>query len=50
MAHELNNPAAAVLAWFISCFTIYNILDEIGEGARRITEIVKALKSYTYLD
>lgn len=39
-----------VLAWLVTGFTIFNVLDEIGEGARRISEIVKALKTYTYLD
>ena len=28
----------------------HNLLEEIGQGAGRITEIVKALKSYSYLD
>jgi signal transduction histidine kinase len=40
----------AVLTWLVTGFTIFNILDEIGEGTRRISEIVKALKAYTYLD
>jgi len=40
----------AVLTWLVTGFTIFNILDEISEGARRISEIVKALKTYTYLD
>jgi signal transduction histidine kinase len=31
-------------------YTTGNLLAEIGQGTRRITEIVKALKSYTYLD
>jgi signal transduction histidine kinase len=31
-------------------YTTRNLLAEIGQGTRRITEIVKALKSYTYLD
>jgi signal transduction histidine kinase len=39
-----------MLTWLISCFTIYNVLDEIDEGAGRMVEIVKALKTYTYLD
>jgi len=30
--------------------TIYNLLQEISEGAGRISEIVRALKMYTYLD
>jgi signal transduction histidine kinase len=31
-------------------YTTYNLLAEIGQGTSRISEIVKALKSYTYLD
>jgi len=39
-----------VIAWLNSTYTIYNLLTEIGQGAGRISEIVKALKSYAYLD
>lgn len=39
-----------VLTWFCDSFTIYSLLAEINEGARRIAEIVKSLKSYVYLD
>jgi signal transduction histidine kinase len=39
-----------VLGWLGITFTIYNLLEEIGQGATRISEIVKALKSYAYLD
>jgi len=31
-------------------YSTYNLLAEIGQGTSRIAEIVKALKSYTYLD
>lgn len=31
-------------------YTTRNLMEEIGQGMGRITEIVKALKSYTYLD
>ncbi len=41
---------AAVLGWLGITFTIYTLLEEIGQGATRISEIVKALKSYAYLD
>jgi signal transduction histidine kinase len=40
----------AVIAWLSSTYTIYSLLEEIGQGAGRISEIVKALKTYTYLD
>ncbi|MFQ5435586.1 MAG: sensor histidine kinase [Anaerolineae bacterium] len=45
-----QEQVTVVLSWFISCFTIYSVLNEIGEGAGRMTEIVKALTTYTYLD
>lgn len=38
---------AAVLS---NRYTTHNLLAEIGQGTSRISEIVKALKSYTYLD
>jgi signal transduction histidine kinase len=39
-----------VLDYFASKFTAYTLLGEIGHGARRIAEIVKALKGYSYMD
>jgi len=39
-----------VLAWLSSAYQVYLLLTEIGEGARRIAEIVKAMQSYAYLD
>jgi len=40
----------AVIEWLNNTFNIYNLLEEIGQGTGRISEIVKALKGYTYLD
>ena len=40
----------AVVASISSTYTIYSLLEEMGQGAERISEIVNALKSYTYLD
>lgn len=40
----------AVIAWLNCTFIIYSLLEEIGQGAGRIAEIVKALKSYSYMD
>jgi CheY-like chemotaxis protein len=37
----------AVTDWLNCTYTIYSLLDEIGQGAGRISEIVKALKAYT---
>ena len=39
-----------VIGWLNSTYSMHNLLIEIGEGAGRISEIVKALKSYAYLD
>jgi signal transduction histidine kinase len=40
----------AVITSLGSTYTIYSLLGEIGQGTERITEIVKALKTYTYMD
>ncbi len=40
----------AVIDWLNDTYTIYSLLEEIGQGAGRMSEIVKALKGYTYLD
>ncbi len=39
----------AALDWGASLFEVYTLMHEIGEGSARISEIVGALKSYTYL-
>jgi signal transduction histidine kinase len=39
-----------VLEWFNCTYTIYSLLDEVKQGSGRISEIVRALKAYTYLD
>ncbi len=43
---ELEDILHAVVAMYQA----YSLLREIGQGASRISEIVKALKSYAYLD
>jgi signal transduction histidine kinase/predicted CoA-binding protein len=40
----------AVIDWIVASANIHNISGEISMGASRISEIVKALKSYVYLD
>jgi signal transduction histidine kinase len=40
----------AVIAYIGSNFSTQNLTEEIKQGSERITQIVKALKSYTYLD
>ena len=39
-----------ILRWLCSLFTVFSFLEQINQGASRIGEIVKALKSYVYLD
>ena len=39
-----------VLEWMSASHAVYSLMDEVHEGASRISEIVKALKSYTYMD
>jgi PAS domain S-box-containing protein len=41
---------ALVVDWLACMFTIYSLVAEIGVGSDRIVEIVKALKTYTYMD
>ncbi len=46
--HDRQLPV--VIAWLNNNYTIFNLLMELQQGAQRISAIVKALKSYTYLD
>jgi signal transduction histidine kinase len=50
LADFSSSQAMAVIDWLNCTFIIYSLLDEIGQGAGRISEIVKALKTYTYMD
>ena len=51
LAAELKvEQLGTAVAWLTCTHTIYSLLTEISEGAGRISEIVKALKTYTYLD
>ena len=39
-----------VIAWLGSTYSVYSLLTEIGQGAGQISQIVGALRSYSYLD
>jgi len=39
-----------VVKWLNTTYTMYNLLAELKQGAGRISGIVKALKTYSYLD
>jgi signal transduction histidine kinase len=40
----------AILEWVVATYNVYSLLEEIKQGAGRISEIVKSLKTYVYLD
>jgi signal transduction histidine kinase len=40
---------SVVLSWAASVFPVYTLLYEIGQGSARLSEIVRAFKSYSYL-
>lgn len=39
-----------IVDWLNNNYTVFNLLSELRQGAVRISGIIKALKSYTYLD
>jgi len=41
---------STILHWLAATYAAHSLLAEIGQGAKRISAIVKALKSYSYLD
>jgi signal transduction histidine kinase len=48
--HFSADQLLIVIGWLHATYTTHNLLLEIGQSAGRISEIVKALKSYAYLD
>ncbi|RLT39321.1 MAG: hypothetical protein DWI57_10485 [Chloroflexi bacterium] len=40
----------AIVTWLSATNNVYDLLNEVSQGAGRISEIVKSLKSYSYLD
>jgi len=51
LAEEFTPPQfAVVLDWLRCTHTVHSLLSEISLGTNRISEIVKALKTYTYMD
>ena len=49
-AHFQTDPLTSVLNLLATTYSVHSLLAEIGQGARRISAIVKSLKSYSYLD
>jgi signal transduction histidine kinase len=51
LSARFATPQIPVLIEWLNCsYVIYNLLEEIQMGSSRISEIVKALKAYSYLD
>jgi len=48
--HFTSDQLPTVIYWLSATFEISSLLNEMGQGAERISQIVKALKSYSYLD
>lgn len=48
--HFSKEEFRSVISWFSARFAAYALLEEVEQGAKQISEIVKALKSYAYLD
>jgi len=43
-------PLSVVVNWIATSGTVYALLDEVKTSAERISEIVKSVKAYSYLD
>jgi signal transduction histidine kinase len=41
---------ALIANWISYGYSVYSLIDEVGTSSQRISEIVKAVKSYSYLD
>jgi signal transduction histidine kinase len=51
MVENFNPSGIPILIEWINCvYLIFSLLEEIGQGAKRVSEIVGALKVYTYMD
>ncbi len=50
LAAEYGDKLPTIIDWLNNNYTIFNLLNELQQGAFRISSIIKALKSYTYLD
>jgi len=45
-----NHEIPIILHWLATGYIVHNLLDEINQSTERVSEIVAAVKSYTYLD
>ncbi len=49
MAQHDKENLEAILRWVATIFPVYSLLTEVSEGTSRISEIVVALKNYSFL-
>lgn len=45
-----SDQLVEVIAWMGASYNTFSLLEEINQGSERISDIVKSLKSYVYLD
>mgnify|MGYP005845931189 CR=1 FL=1 len=50
LANVPKEQLSVAISWLVASFMVYSLLAEIHEGTKRISEIVKSLKVYVYLD
>ena len=50
LSEEFGSSAGILARWLGVGCSVYALLDEVSASAERISEIVKAVKSYSYLD
>jgi signal transduction histidine kinase len=50
VARILDGSPTAGLAWIVSTLNVSNLLSEVKESTRRISELVGAIKSYSQMD
>lgn len=48
--HFSKEEFQSITAWLSARYAAYTLLEEVEQGAKQISQIVKALKSYAYLD
>ncbi len=48
--HFTSEQLESIVPWLAYGCATYALLDEVSKGAQRMSEIVKAVKSYSYLD
>ena len=49
-SHFSAGQIPAIIEWYCEVYSSQNLVAEIGQGAERLSSIIRALKSYSYLD